>query len=43
MPFIVSVRDKNDIIKGNKTGANVALVFGILIAIAGILLMIFVK
>ena len=43
LPFIVSVRDKNDIIKGNKTGANVALVFGILIAIAGILLMIFVK
>ncbi len=42
-PFIVSVRDKSDIVSSNKSGANVALVFGILIAAAGILLMIFMR
>jgi len=42
-PFIVSVRDKSDIVSANKTGANVALVFGILIALSGILLMIFMR
>jgi len=43
LPFILSVRDKNDIVRANKSGANVALVFGILIAIGGILIMIFVR
>ncbi|MBN1298681.1 MAG: hypothetical protein JW997_03225 [Actinobacteria bacterium] len=42
-PFIVSVRDKSDIVSGNKSGANVALVFGILITLVGILLMIFLN
>lgn len=40
-PFIVSVRNEADIVQGNKTGANVALIFGILLAVAGILVMIF--
>jgi len=39
--FIVSVRNEADIVQGNKTGANVALIFGILLAVAGILIMIF--
>ncbi len=43
LPFILSVRDKNDIVRTNRSGANVALVFGILIAIGGILMMIFVR
>ena len=42
-PFILSVRSETDIVKSNKTGANVALVCGILLAIAGILIMIFVR
>jgi hypothetical protein len=42
-PFIVSARDKSDIVSANKSGANAALVFGILIAVAGILLMIFMR
>ncbi|MBM3700732.1 MAG: hypothetical protein FJW68_07495 [Actinobacteria bacterium] len=42
-PFIVSVRGKSDIVRGNKSGANAALVFGIIIAVAGILLMIFLN
>jgi len=41
-PFIVSVRNEADIVQGNKTSATAALVFGILIALAGILVMIFV-
>lgn len=41
LPFIVSVKDKRDIVQSNKSGANVALVFGILLALAGILLIIF--
>jgi hypothetical protein len=41
-PFILSVRSETDIVQSNKTGATVALVFGILLAIAGILIMIFV-
>ena len=42
-PFIVSLRSKSEIVQSNKTGAKVALVFGILLAIAGIMLMIFVR
>ena len=42
-PFIVSVKDKTDIVRGNESSAKVALVLGILIAIAGILMMIFIK
>jgi len=41
-PFILSVRNENDIVSSNKSGATAALVFGILLAIAGILIMIFV-
>jgi hypothetical protein len=41
-PFILSVRNETDIVSSNKSGATVALVFGILLAIAGILLIIFV-
>lgn len=41
-PFILSVRSEADIVKSNKTGATAALVFGILLAIAGILIMIFI-
>jgi hypothetical protein len=40
-PFIVSVRNEADIVQGNKSSAKAALVFGILIALAGIILMIF--
>ena len=42
-PFIVSVKNEAEIVQGNKTGAKVALVFGILLAVAGILVMIFVR
>jgi hypothetical protein len=42
-PFILSVRNETDIVSSNKSGATVALVFGILLAIAGILIMIFVR
>jgi hypothetical protein len=41
-PFILSVRNETDIVNSNKSGATAALVFGILLAIAGILIMIFV-
>ena len=41
-PFILSVRNETDIVNSNKSGATVALVFGILLAIAGILIMVFV-
>jgi len=40
---MISLRSEADIIKGNKTNSILALVFGILIAIAGILVMIFVR
>jgi len=40
-PFIVSVRNETDIVQGNKTSSNFALVFGILLVVAGILVMIF--
>jgi len=42
-PFIVSTRSEEAIVQGNKTGANVALVIGIILAVAGILVMIFVR
>jgi hypothetical protein len=42
-PFIVSTRSEEAIVQGNKTGANAALVIGIILAVAGILVMIFVK
>ena len=42
-PFIVSVKNEADIVQGNKTGAKVALVCGILLAVAGILVMIFMR
>jgi len=42
-PFIVSVKSEADIVQGNRTGAKVALVLGILLALAGILVMIFMR
>jgi hypothetical protein len=42
-PFIVSVKNEADIVQGNKSGAKVALVLGILLAVAGILVMIFMR
>ncbi len=41
-PFIVSVKNEMDLIRGNKTGATVSLVGGIIAAAAGIAVMIFV-
>ncbi|MCJ7665806.1 MAG: E3 ubiquitin ligase family protein [Actinobacteria bacterium] len=40
-PFIVSVKSEEDIVKANNKSANIALIFAILIALAGILIMIF--
>lgn len=42
-PFIVSVKNEAEIVQSNKTGAKVALVLGILLAVAGILVMIFMR
>jgi hypothetical protein len=42
-PFILSVRSEDDIVRSNNRNANIALVFAILIALAGILLMIFMR
>jgi len=42
-PFILSVRNESDIVSSSKSGATAALVFGILLALAGILIMIFVR
>ncbi len=42
-PFIASVRSEEDIVQTNVKNANIALVFGILIAIAGIAVMIFMR
>lgn len=42
-PFILSSRNETDIVSSNKSGAKVALVFGVLLVIAGILIMIFVN
>lgn len=41
-PFIVSVKSEEDIVQGNKTSANVSMVFGILLILAGIAVMIFI-
>lgn len=42
-PFIVSVRSEEDIVRSNNKNANIALVFAILLALAGILIMIFMR
>jgi hypothetical protein len=42
-PFIVSVKSEADIIRANKNGAKVALAIGIVVALAGILVMIFMR
>ena len=42
-PLTVSPKSKDAMVRGNKSGAKLALVFGILIAIAGILIMIFMR
>ena len=42
-PFIVSVKKEEDIVRANKTGARVALIIGILIAVAGVLVMVFIR
>ena len=42
-PFIVSVRSEDDIVKSNNKNANIALVFAALLALAGILIMIFMR
>jgi len=42
-PFIVSVRSEDDIVRANNRNANIALVLAILIALAGILTMIFMR
>jgi hypothetical protein len=42
-PFIASVRSEEDIVQSNIKNANIALIFGILIAIAGIAVMIFMR
>lgn len=41
-PFIVSVKSEADLVHGNKVGAAMALVFGIVLAVAGVAVMIFV-
>ena len=42
-PFIVSVRSETDIVQANNSSARIALIAGILIAIAGLLMMIFMR
>jgi len=42
-PFIVSVRSEDDIVRSNNKNANIALVFAVLLALAGILIMIFMR
>ena len=42
-PFIVSVKSEDDLVRGNKSGATAALVFGIILAVAGVAIMIFVR
>ncbi len=42
-PFIISVKKEEDIVQANKTGARVALIIGILMAVAGVLVMIFMR
>jgi len=42
-PFIVSVRSETDIVQANNNSARIALIIGIVIAIAGILVMMFMR
>ena len=42
-PFIVSVRSEDDIVRSNNRSANIALAFAILLAVAGILIMVFMR
>jgi len=42
-PFIVSVKSETDIIQANNSSARVALIIGIVIAIAGVAIMIFMR
>ena len=42
-PFIVSVKNEADLVRGNKAGATAALVFGIILAVAGVALIVFVR
>ncbi len=42
-PFILSVKSEDDIVRANNRGANIALVFAALLALAGILIMIFMR
>ncbi len=42
-PFVVSTKGKDDIVRANKSGAKAAMVFGILIALGGIMMMIFMR
>jgi hypothetical protein len=41
-PYIVSTKNEADLVHGNKVGATAALVFGIILAVAGVAVMIFV-
>ena len=42
-PFILSVKSEDDIVRSNNRSANIALVFAVLLALAGILIMIFMR
>ncbi len=42
-PFILSVKSEDEMVRANNRGANIALVIAILLALAGILLMIFMR
>jgi len=42
-PFIASVRSEEDIVQSNVKNARAALIIGILIAVAGIAVMIFLR
>jgi hypothetical protein len=42
-PFMVSTKGKDDIVRSNQSGAKVALVFGILLVVGGVLVMAFVR
>ncbi len=42
-PFIVSTKSKADIVQGYKSGAKAALVLGIIIALAGIMVILFMR
>lgn len=42
-PFILSVKSEDDIVRSNNRSANIALVIAILVALAGILVMIFMR